>query len=144
MKLLSALVAFAVLVPSADAAVIATTKQKKLPTIAEARVSANLREFGFDVKKAPTTNAYDIWGRLANGRGEVVAEWFAKSMKLRHRSKTTKHVAIRSDLGQILAFDKAGTYVFTVFACDANLREPSTTGCASTSTTFEFGAKKAK
>lgn len=144
MKLLSALVAFAILVPSADAAVIATTKQKKLPTLVEARVSGDLREFGFDVTKSPTTNAYDIWGRLANGRGEVVAEWFVKSMKLRHRSKTRKHAAFRADLGQILAFEKPGTYVLTLFACPANLRDPSTTGCASTSTTFEFGAKKAK
>lgn len=144
MKLLSALVAFAVLVPSADAAIVSTTKQKKLPTLVEARVSEDLREFGFDVKKAPTTNAYDIWGRLVNRRGEVVAEWFVKSMKLRHRSTTKKHAAFRSNLAQILAFEKPGTYVFTLFACPANLREPSTPACASTSTTFEFGAKKAK
>ena len=143
--LLSALLALALLAPpSAEAAVIATTKQKKLPTIENAYVDQDLKGFRFDVKKAPTTKAYDVWARVENARGGIVAEWFVKSMKLRHRSKLTKLAAFESDLKGMLAFEDAGTYVLTLFACPANLREPGRVACASASTPFEFGAGTAK
>ncbi len=144
MKLLSILVALSLLVPSADAAVISTTKQKKLPTIANAHVEASLRGFQFDVVKSPTTYAYDVWMRLENERGKKMGEWFVKSMKLRHRSKTIKSAAFKTNVADLLYFERSGTYVLTIFVCPANLREPNRVGCATTHTTVEFVAENGR
>lgn len=139
---ISCLFLFILVIPSADAAVISTTKQKKLPTIANARVEAGLKGFQFDVSKSPTTNAYDVWMRLENERGEKVGDWFVKSMKLRHRSKTIKKAAFKTNVADVLYFERSGTYVMTIFACPANLREPNRVGCATAHTTVDFVAEK--
>lgn len=144
MRLLALAIALLIAVPSADAAVIATTKQKKLPVISNAHMNGDLRGFRFDVTKAPTTFAYDVWARIEDKRADTVAEWFVKSMKLRHRAKKVKTAAFEADVRSILAFEDPGTFVLTLFVCPANLREPNRTACASSSTTFQYGTKKAR
>lgn len=138
MIFVSILIAFALLTPSSDAAIIATTKQKKLPTIANARVEANLRGFQFDIVQSPTMNAYDVWMRLENERGKKVGEWFVKSMKLRHRSKMIKKAAFNMNVADMLTFERFGTYALTIFVCPANLRTPNRVACATADTTVDF------
>ncbi len=140
-SLLIALVLLAPSVPTADAAVIASTKQKKLPTIADAYVEDDLQGFGFGIVRAPTTNAYDVWARLTNDRGRTVAKWFVGSMKFRRRSETIDGARFSGDLRDILEFTQNGTYELTLFACPANLKRPTETACASTKTSFDYAVQ---
>lgn len=142
MKILSLLIAFVLLVPSADAAVMSTTKQKTLPVIANVYVSDDMQSFGFDVVKAPTTNAYDVWGRLTNARGVIVGEWFIRSMKFRKRTEKVAKASFKGNLRDALAFEKDGTYEFTMFGCPANLKKPKEKACASATKTIEYKASE--
>ncbi len=130
MRLLASLLLLVIAIPSADAAVIAATKQKNLPTIGSAYVNDDLNGFGFVVTKAPTTQAYDTWARITGGRNQEVAEWFVKSMKLRSRAKKLAKPDFKGDIADILFYTKPGTYVLTLFACPANTNDPTEKGCA--------------
>jgi|GEM_PF-5102722 len=138
MKLLSALLAFAIFIPSADAAIIRSTKQKKLPTIANVQVEDDLGGFAFDIVKAPTIDAYDVWGRLTNGRKNIAGEWFVQSMRFRTRSAKLDEASFDGSLADILRYSGDGSYEFTVFACPANVRKPTTTACATAVKTITF------
>ena len=129
---------------TAHAAVIGTTKPRDLPTIEHLRVGTGYDGFGFDIAKAPTTDAYDVWGRLTNARGKIVAEWFSTSMKFRRRSEKLRSAAFRGNLGDFLFFERDGAYEFTVFACPANMKKPNPTGCATAKTTVDYSAKNAR
>ena len=111
---LAVLVAFVLLVPSADAAVIATTKQKTLPVIGDAYVAPDGKAFGFAVKKATTTQAYDVWVRIVGGRGKVAGEWFVRSTKLRTRTAKPGKMEFAGDVAGYLTYEKAGSYTFTL------------------------------
>lgn len=137
MRILATAIALALLAPSAEAAVVSAGKQRALPTIANVRVERS-GGFRFDVKKTTTTDAYDIWGRLTDDDGEVVAEWFTGSMKFRSRAGgAVRRARFATDIADLLRFEKRGTYVFTVFACPANLREPTASGCATAEASIE-------
>lgn len=144
MKLLALLVSFALFVPSADAAIIRSTKQKNLPVIANVRVDTDLEGVSFDVKKAPTLNSYDVWARLTNSRKRVTAEWFLGSMKFRTRGAgAVKEATFGVDLGDILAYSRGGAYELTIFACASNLKKPNAVGCANALTTIEYRTRTA-
>lgn len=142
MKLLAAIVALALFVPSADAAIIRSTKQKKLPTIANVRVEDDLGGFSFDIVKAPALDAYDVWGRLKNGRKKVAGEWFVRSMRFRTRSAKLDDATFDGDLSDILRYSGEGAYEFTVFACPANVGKPTVTACATATETITFAKPK--
>lgn len=131
MKHLALVIALVLGIPSADAAVIATTKQKKLPVIENVRVAADGKTFGFDVKKAPNTDAYDIWARITGGRNRPEAEWFVRSMKLRTRAGIVADATFAGNPLDMLAYAKKGTYQLTMFACPANANDdPTEKSCA--------------
>ncbi len=130
MKTLALLVALLASVPTADAAVIATTKQKALPVIENVRVSADGKSYGFDITKAPNTDAYDIWARITGARNKPEAEWFVRSMKLRTRAGKIAGATFAGSPLDMLAFSKKGTYQLTMFACPANANDPSEKSCA--------------
>lgn len=133
MRFLAVLVSLAILAPSADAAVIATTKQKKLPVIEKAFVSDDWQRFGFAIVSAPTTQAYDVWARIAGPRNRKVGEWFVRSMKLRSRTSKPTSAEFSGNLADLLEYSKAGTYVLTLFACPANADKPNEKSCANAS-----------
>lgn len=116
--------------PTAEAAVIATTKQKKLPVIENVRVAADGKSFGFDVVKAPYTDAYDIWARITGSRNKPEAEWFVRSMKLRTRGGAVADATFPGSPLDMLAYSKKGTYQLTLFACPANANDPTEKSCA--------------
>ncbi len=130
MKIISLLIALVLFVPAADAAVMASTKQKKLPVIANAHVGDDWKTFGFDVTKAPTTDAYDVWGRITGVRNKAVGEWFVRSMKLRSRNGKTSHAEFTGNLADTLAYSRPGTYQLTLFVCPANANKPTEKSCA--------------
>ncbi len=153
MKFLSFLLAVVLFIPSANAAVISTTKQKKLPVISNVLVNEGLKGFSFDVVKAPTLDGYDVWGRLVSestsdritGRkARATAEWLIKSMKLRTKKGLLKKADFKNNIGDFLKFAPDGPYEFTVFVCPSNLNKPTELACATAKKTITVGtAKKA-
>ncbi len=137
MKLLAVILALVLAAPSADAAVLATTKQKKLPVIENAYVGADLKSFGFDIVKAPTTSGYDVWARVVGGRNKKVGQWFVKSMKLRTRNGKLPKAEFTTSLADMLAYSRPGTYVLTLFVCPSNVDRPTDIACANASTSFK-------
>lgn len=130
MKTLALLLSLFVSIHTADAAVIATTKQKALPVIENVRVAPDGKSFEFDVKKAPNTDAYDIWARITGARNKPEAEWFVRSMKLRTRAGIVANPRFAGSPLEMLAYSKRGTYQLTMFACPANANDPSEKSCA--------------
>ncbi len=137
MKLLALILALSLAVPTADAAVLATTKQKKLPVIENAYVGADLKTFGFEIAKAPTTNGYDVWAKVVGGRNKKIGQWFVKSMKLRTKSAKLPKAEFTSSLADVLAYSRPGTYVLTLFVCPSNVDRPTDIACANASTSFK-------
>ena len=136
MRILAALVALAVFIPSADAAVIATTKQKKLPVIEMAYVKDDLSGFGFEIAKAPTRHAYDVWMRVTGARNREIGEWFVTSMKLRAKNGKIAEADFAWNLGDVLEYSRAGTYQLTFYVCPANVDHPGEVACAHASAGF--------
>lgn len=138
MKLLaSAILLLSLAAEPAHAAVVSAGKERPLPTIANLRAEDG--RLSFDVKKAPATDGYDVWARLTNARGKKVAEWLAGSARFRSRSGSARSASFRTDVEQMLAYEKAGTYGLSVFVCRANVKKPNATACATASATVEGG-----
>lgn len=142
MHFIALVLSLALLAPSADAAVIASTKQKQLPVIGSLRVRSNMEGMSFAVKKAPSFDAYDVWARLADPRDRVAAEWLLASMKFRTRDGgAVKKTSFDADLREILAYARGGTYELTVFVCPPNIRKPNAAACANASTAIDHRAE---
>jgi hypothetical protein len=138
MKLLSAIVAFALFAPSADAAIIATTKVKKLPVIESVRVEQTLKGFRFDIKSMPPVSKYDAWISLTNKRGKKIDEWYVGSVSARRGKKAPRDATFTTDIGDLLRYEDAGTYALTAYLCPPNMKRPNATGCANASMTLEY------
>lgn len=138
MKLLAAIVALAFFVPSADAAIIATTKVKKLPVIESVRVEENLKGFRFDIKSMPPVSKYDAWISLTNKRGKKIDEWYVGSVSARRGKKAPRDATFTTDIGDLLRYEDAGKYVLTAYLCPPNMKRTNATGCANASMTLEY------
>lgn len=138
MKILIAILALALAVPTADAAIISTTKQKKLPVIADAYINDDLTTIGFFITSAPTLDAYDIWARIEDEDGDEVAEFFVHSQQLRHKESKLGSAAYGINVRDIVKYEGEGTYEMTIFACPANLRQPLEKTCGFAKKTFEY------
>jgi hypothetical protein len=139
MRLPTLLLALALFVPTADAAVIATTKAKDLPVIANLRAGEDLVGFSFDIERMPPVSKYDVWVGLSNERGKVVGQWYAGSIAARRGKRAPDRASFGTDLGDLLRYRDAGTYVLTAYACAPNLKRPNGTGCARASVAVEHG-----
>jgi hypothetical protein len=137
MKLLAAIVALALFVPSADAAVIAATKVKKLPVIENVRVGIGLKGFGFDIASMPPVSKYDVWISIENARGKKVDEWYVGSVSARRGKKAPRTASFKTDVGDLIKYERDGTYSLTAYLCPPNLKKPNAKACAHGVTSVE-------
>jgi hypothetical protein len=122
----------------AEAAVIATTKQKKLPVIENVRVEEHLKGFRFDIASMPPVSKYDAWISLTGKRGKKIDEWYVGSVSARRGKKAPREAVFTTDIGDLLRYEDEGTYVLTAHLCTPNMKRPNAVGCANASMTLEY------
>lgn len=138
MTFLTAILAAFLLLPSAQAAVIAATKEKKPPTIDNVRVENDMLRFGFDIVDVPGIGKYDVWAGIATARGKKVGDWFVSSFGIRRGKRAPTEAAFGMNLPDILRFAGEGKYTFTAYLCPANLKKPNGKGCSHATTLLEY------